>query len=160
MSEVDWSKFDESILEYVPANIARKFCVAPYVRDSSCITLICPDENDFRILNEQQLVFVLGASVKFLPYPRSEVESAISQLYPNSEPQVRNCGIRFSYQCPRTWASLLPTANEGHRRCPDCNKDVHLCDTKEQANELIQQGKCIAYADDNFPGEMYLGYSD
>lgn len=64
---------------------------------------------------------------------------------------VYNCGeaigaapaVRFAYECPRTWASLEPTADPAVRRCDGCGEAVTLCTTLEQAEAHARIGACI-----------------
>jgi hypothetical protein len=60
--------------------------------------------------------------------------------------QARRCspGIRFSFQCPRSWEELTPTAQPGVRHCGGCGEDVHRVDTVIAAEQLARQRKCIA----------------
>jgi len=64
---------------------------------------------------------------------------------------IRNCGaapeergpVRFAYECPRTWEELTPTANASARHCGTCERLVHLCTSREDAEERARRGECI-----------------
>jgi hypothetical protein len=64
---------------------------------------------------------------------------------------IRNCGsgaeerslVRFAYDCPRTWESLAPTNDAAARHCTTCERLVHLCGSKDEAEERARRGDCI-----------------
>jgi len=49
---------------------------------------------------------------------------------------------RFSFKCPRLWGRLQPTADEGVRHCPECDRDVHLALTEENFRQHSEEGRC------------------
>lgn len=51
---------------------------------------------------------------------------------------------RFSFKCPRLWGRLQPTADEGVRHCPECDRDVHLALTEEDFRRHSEEVWCIA----------------
>jgi hypothetical protein len=64
---------------------------------------------------------------------------------------LRNCGgggplgkVRFSFQCPKRWEGLEPTANPDVRSCSRCEETVRLCRTREEAESEARRGGCIA----------------
>jgi uncharacterized protein (TIGR02996 family) len=66
--------------------------------------------------------------------------------------RLLNCGeakskdrtLRFTYECPNRWADLTPVAETNQRFCNDCQKNVHFCASKEEAETHAVQGHCIA----------------
>ena len=68
-------------------------------------------------------------------------------------PRVFNCAseaaasepprVRFTFECPRSWETMMPTANPGVRRCDGCDADVHDCATIRDAAVHAQLGRCI-----------------
>ncbi len=50
----------------------------------------------------------------------------------------------FSFKCPRLWDRLQPTAEQGVRHCPECDRDVHLALTEEDFRRHSEEGWCIA----------------
>lgn len=70
----------------------------------------------------------------------------------SSTAPIRNCGaaieeaarVRFAYRCPRSWEGLEPTETAGARHCTTCDRLVHLCATREQAEARARGGECIA----------------
>lgn len=67
---------------------------------------------------------------------------------------IRNCGsasgarpvVRFAFECPRTWESLGPTADASTRHCSTCEKLVHLCRSRDEAEARARRGECITIA--------------
>lgn len=64
-----------------------------------------------------------------------------------------NCGqapprslplVRFSFACPRRWASLSATADPRVRHCDGCQQQVFLCDSRQEAENRAHLGQCIA----------------
>lgn len=64
---------------------------------------------------------------------------------------IRNCGasnstrpsVRFAFECPRTWESLTPTDSPAARHCGSCERLVHLCRSREEAEDRARRGDCI-----------------
>lgn len=52
--------------------------------------------------------------------------------------------VRFSYECPRTWAELAPTADPDVRACDGCGETVHRCHTMAEAETHALAGHCIS----------------
>ena len=52
--------------------------------------------------------------------------------------------VTFSYQCPRTWAELAPTANPRIRHCEGCGETVHRCNTLAEAESHAIARRCIS----------------
>ena len=57
---------------------------------------------------------------------------------------VENCGLEFSFKCPRRWEDLETTGNDTVRFCDDCRKHVHHCGSIGEARRQAGLGKCIA----------------
>ncbi|HEV7557583.1 MAG TPA: hypothetical protein VGO00_19095 [Kofleriaceae bacterium] len=55
-----------------------------------------------------------------------------------------NEAVTFSYQCPRTWAELAPTADPTVRHCDGCGEAVHRCSTLVEAESLAVARRCIS----------------
>lgn len=52
--------------------------------------------------------------------------------------------VEFSYQCPRTWAELAPTADARVRHCEGCGETVHRCATIAEAEDHARARRCIS----------------
>src|SRR5262249_498276 len=52
--------------------------------------------------------------------------------------------VRFSYECPRTWAELAPTADPAGRSCAGCGEGVHRCASIAEAEAHARAGRCIS----------------
>jgi len=52
--------------------------------------------------------------------------------------------VELSYQCPRTWAELAPTADPAVRHCEGCGEAVHRCDSLAQAEDHARARRCIS----------------
>lgn len=57
---------------------------------------------------------------------------------------IRNCRIRFRYQCPKTWEQLPPGADMAIRHCEQCQKDVFLCRSPDEWEAHSKAGHCVA----------------
>jgi uncharacterized protein (TIGR02996 family) len=53
-------------------------------------------------------------------------------------------GIRFNVVCDRRWDELTATADPKVRHCDGCQKDVHYCDTVDEAKYRAWAGGCVA----------------
>jgi hypothetical protein len=53
-------------------------------------------------------------------------------------------GFNVLVSCQHRWEELQATLNRDVRRCDDCQRDVHYCDTIVKARELIGNGQCVA----------------
>jgi len=146
-SEPELDNIDETLLELVPEKVARDYCVLPASLEGSILTLFCPEEPDYEMKNGPILEFVLNRKLRWCHVPRFDIESAIARFHPFSEPAIHNCNIRFSFNCPKIWASLSPTDIATQRMCDECGKTVHLCSTEQEAIELGRKDRCVAYVD-------------
>ncbi|MCC6995685.1 MAG: hypothetical protein IT370_13835 [Deltaproteobacteria bacterium] len=52
--------------------------------------------------------------------------------------------VRFAYDCPRLWQELLPTGDARVRDCAECQQQVHLCSTLDEAAAHARAGHCIS----------------
>ncbi|MCU0705048.1 MAG: TIGR02996 domain-containing protein [Fimbriiglobus sp.] len=58
---------------------------------------------------------------------------------------IENCNVRWRFQCPKKWSELATTSEDTVRWCTACRKEVHFCETVEEArNEAESQGHCVA----------------
>jgi hypothetical protein len=55
---------------------------------------------------------------------------------------IRNCP--WGFKCEKTWAGLIATDTENIRFCDACDKEVHLCDTKEELADSVLLNRCVA----------------
>ena len=53
-------------------------------------------------------------------------------------------GCRFHFKCPQLWSRLQPTPAERVRHCPECDRDLHLALTEEDARIHSDESRCIA----------------
>lgn len=60
-----------------------------------------------------------------------------------------NCEMEF--ECPKNWFELTDTDKAGIKRCSTCDRNVHLCVTQDEVDELSLKGECIAF----FRNQMY-----
>ena len=149
---------DEETLQVVPERIVRLFSVLPLAFDSSSITLICPDEPDYLIKNEEEIRFSLNRILYFRPAPRKELESEIDRYFPNSKRDIQNCDVRFRFRCPLRWSMLSPTSSPDQRKCSECNRLVYRCHTKSEVEWHARQGRCVAFV--SLHDSEFLGESD
>jgi hypothetical protein len=157
MSESGLPRIEPATLQLVPEKIVRAFSVLPFCSDEGSITLYCPDEPAYPLENEESLRFALNRSIAWLPIPRKLLESEIDRYYPGTIPEIRNCNVRFRFNCPRTWTSLTPTQDQNQRKCEECDRIVYRCFTDTEANWLGKQGKCVALVtsdEDELLGEI------
>lgn len=60
---------------------------------------------------------------------------------------VAGCtGLRWTFRCPRPWATLSATADERTRFCEVCRSPVVQTRTEAHARQLAAQGTCVAVA--------------
>ena len=55
---------------------------------------------------------------------------------------IQNC--KFSYQCPKTWESLIDLKHDKIKYCDVCDRGVHLCQNQTELNQAIEKGWCVA----------------
>ena len=78
-----------------------------------------------------------------------ELETLATQLDPNwlvvvSHPKLEACRMQFQFECPKQWARLMPTDDPKVRFCNTCKKNVHYCDTLQEAQNHAANGNCVA----------------
>jgi hypothetical protein len=56
---------------------------------------------------------------------------------------IANCPMEFV--CDRKWDDLASTAQEGVRRCAQCDTDVHFCHTIEELLQHASLKHCVAF---------------
>ena len=59
----------------------------------------------------------------------------------NAEARI---SCEFAFKCPKAWGCLEPTADEGVRHCPECDRDVHLALTEADFRRHADEGHCVA----------------
>jgi hypothetical protein len=71
---------------------------------------------------------------------------------------IDNCtaSLRFSFECPRRWQDLQPTARDTVRSCAACQQEVHFCVTVAEAREHALAGHCVAVSslEPRRPGDL------
>jgi uncharacterized protein (TIGR02996 family) len=75
-----------------------------------------------------------------------------------SHAKIEVCRVPFPSECPMRWAKLAPTSDALIRRCDHCKKNVHYCDTLQEAQAHAANGTRVALTlaldrgmDDLFP---------
>lgn len=68
----------------------------------------------------------------------------IAWLTTVDRPEIENCSLEFSFQCPKYWASLQPTEKATIRWCDTCEQRVYYCNTVDEALSLALRGECVA----------------
>lgn len=63
--------------------------------------------------------------------------------YPNWNDETR-ISCEFKLRCPKVWGGLQPTAVEGVRHCPECDREVHLALTEDDFRRHEEGGHCVA----------------
>ncbi len=61
-----------------------------------------------------------------------------------TELTVRNCPIKFRFECPQTWQRLTATHRPEIRQCDQCQELVYLCVSDAETIEHAKAGHCIA----------------
>jgi uncharacterized protein (TIGR02996 family) len=61
-----------------------------------------------------------------------------------SHPALEECRLQFEFECPMKWEKLTATADRKVRFCESCRRNVHYCDTIEEAREHAWQDECVA----------------
>jgi uncharacterized protein (TIGR02996 family) len=61
-----------------------------------------------------------------------------------SHPKLEACRMQFQFECPKQWERLTPTADDKVRFCNSCKKNVHYCDTLQEAQTHAANGNCVA----------------
>jgi len=59
-----------------------------------------------------------------------------------SQIKIEHCEL--SYRCPKTWDGLLATNIDSVRFCDQCDRNVYLSGTAQQANANAAMGRCVA----------------
>jgi len=66
------------------------------------------------------------------------------QSQPTAWNDAARISCEFAFKCPKVWERLVPTAVEGVRHCPACDRDVHLALTEEDFRRHADQRRCVA----------------
>lgn len=61
--------------------------------------------------------------------------------------KIENCPPEFEFRCPRNWAGLEPTSEDGVRHCHECERPVYLAETLADADSHQREGHCVAWED-------------
>jgi hypothetical protein len=77
----------------------------------------------------------------------------------NGHIAVRNCPVRFYFQCSRKWDDLETTDRDEIRFCHTCQENVHLCETDAEMVDHARKGHCVAkFLRDNTVKEDDFGF--
>ncbi len=52
--------------------------------------------------------------------------------------------VSFAFECPKQWAEMTPTEDDQVRHCGACKRNVHFCDTLDEAKHHAWAGECVA----------------
>lgn len=66
--------------------------------------------------------------------------------------QLRNCGqaleeeavVRFAFECPMRWETLVRSREADVRWCGECGERVYQCGTRAEAEAQARLGRCIS----------------
>jgi uncharacterized protein (TIGR02996 family) len=61
-----------------------------------------------------------------------------------SHPKLEGCWFQFQPKCPKQWEQLAPTGDPKMRFCEGCRRNIHYCDTMEEAQNHIANRTCVA----------------
>lgn len=141
-------------LTLIPNSIATEYRVVPKSAGDGFLTLYClPElEDDFDKISS--LEFLLETAIKFIAVESAPLEANISKYYSTERP-IRNCPIKLSFECPKTWESLTPTNDPRVKNCAQCSRLVHLCSSLAEVERRGAIGECISYDAPN--SRMVLG---
>jgi hypothetical protein len=70
---------------------------------------------------------------------------------------VKESSCEFTFDCPKKWEEFTPTAVPSVRHCGACRKDVTLCKSKEEFDQLAEDGACVAIYVRQVEGSMRVG---
>jgi uncharacterized protein (TIGR02996 family) len=59
-------------------------------------------------------------------------------------PKIENCSLHFAFRCPKKWEKLKLTDDQTVRYCTTCKKQVHYCDSVNEAYTHATLGHCVA----------------
>ena len=72
---------------------------------------------------------------------------------------IRNCGIRFTFRCPKKWEHLDLTRDPAVRHCSARDQRVYLCRTEEETRPHAKARHCVAWVPFEEEDVGYLGGS-
>lgn len=134
------------VLELLPESLVRENCVLPALADERVITLFCPDDARFGLVDRERIQFILNRPVDWWPAQREVIQEAITQHLGELPAAIVNCDVKFRFRCPLIWEQLRPTDDAQVRYCEVCSKSVYRATDSIQADCLARQGKCVAYS--------------
>ena len=66
--------------------------------------------------------------------------------------KIENCPPEFELKCPRNWAELELTSEDGVRHCHECERPVYHAESLADAASHQREGHCIAWEDKSVHG--------
>ena len=57
---------------------------------------------------------------------------------------IKNCEIKFQFECPKKWSGLKTTDDENIRFCDHCSENVYLCNSLEDVHQHAKEKHCIS----------------
>jgi uncharacterized protein (TIGR02996 family) len=57
---------------------------------------------------------------------------------------LENCGLRWGFECPKSWEQLRETDDHWVRFCPACRREVYYCTSVSEAKWRVNAGNCVA----------------
>jgi uncharacterized protein (TIGR02996 family) len=83
--------------------------------------------------------------------PGRELRKLAAQLDPSwlavmSHPKLEACRFALQFECPKQWAGFNSTGDPKVRFCDTCKRNVHYCDTLQEAQHHAANGDCVALA--------------
>ncbi|WP_146523861.1 GspE/PulE/PilB domain-containing protein [Stieleria varia] len=137
----------QSIVDIIPENVARDYCVIAISIRNGLLTIACP-ANDFDSDAEKLVEFILNRNAQWIRFPCAEIADAIDRHY-IVDGAILDC--RFSDRCPQRWRDLAETDVISVRHCITCDEDIHLCYSRHSLPWHNARDHRIAIVDATLP---------
>ena len=147
----------------IPYEVVRRLKVIPMdVRDGDVGRTMVFGLAKGRRLNESEQEdlrwLAEGARLEFQALKVEPELWFLDFLYRATEANIRTCGSRFAFRCPKKWSELNVTDTKRVRFCDNCEKEVYLATSGLEFERHARKNRCVALAqfDEQNRGEKYI----
>ena len=128
-------KVDTAAVLAFPSQLAHEEKVLPVSDENGNLRLILPSlpknaENELL----EKLEWILQRKITYDVADQDELVQLIRKHLSHANATMKNCDVRFSFQCPKNWIDLNPTSNPHVRFCETCRQEVRFCQSVDEMN--------------------------
>lgn len=139
-------KISRESLELITESVAKRYSVLPVSVTDDEVYCIFPGLNgsvDIELV--ETIRFVANRKIRYDAASRVDLDLAIQIHYGTLLATIQNCEPIFKFKCPEQWSRMRVIDDPYVRFCEICQRNVYLCSTIEESQEIARNSECVAF---------------